>query len=167
VFPPLVLHLLPLAIVVRVQKLASNHFISRGKWRVVTPGSAITRPTENICANSTCPKTPQSGFLEETEAVPAESIHPERSRTAGNASYRIEHRSYVALYINYEIKINKAYKKSIWNNKSVSAVQRGWFDVGTRLHRSIEKNYTPDPGGGSSLISWIMKRAPVMSALSD
>src|SRR5699024_9018527 len=40
-------------------KLASNHFISPGKRRVVTPGSAITRPTENICGNSTCPKTPQ------------------------------------------------------------------------------------------------------------
>src|SRR5690625_2126210 len=25
----------------------------------LTPGSAITRPTENICGNSTCPKTPQ------------------------------------------------------------------------------------------------------------
>src|SRR5699024_3065741 len=64
VFPPLVLHLLPLAIVVPGQKLASNHFISPGKWRVVTPGTAITRPTENICGNSTCPKTPQNCLKE-------------------------------------------------------------------------------------------------------
>src|SRR5690625_2153345 len=42
-----------------------------------TPGTAITRPTENICGNSTCLKTPQSGFLEEAEAVPAESNGPQ------------------------------------------------------------------------------------------
>src|SRR5699024_885796 len=55
---------------------------SPGKWRVVTPrkykpisfvrckscrsipcpGSAITRPTENICGNSTSLKTPQRGY---------------------------------------------------------------------------------------------------------
>src|SRR5699024_628687 len=34
------------------------------------------------CGNSTCPKTPQSGLLEEAKAVPAESIRPDRSRTA-------------------------------------------------------------------------------------
>src|SRR5699024_238070 len=83
-------------------KLSIQPLHSPGKWRVVTPGTAITRPTENICGNSTCPKTPQSGFLEETEAVPAESINPERSRTARNASYRIEPRSYFTVYINYE-----------------------------------------------------------------
>src|SRR5699024_1611968 len=54
---------------------------SPGERRAVTPGSAITRPTENICGNSTCPKTPQSGLLEEAKAVPAESIRPDRSRT--------------------------------------------------------------------------------------
>src|SRR5699024_1788178 len=27
-------------------------------------GTAITRPTENICGNSTCPKTPQNCFKE-------------------------------------------------------------------------------------------------------
>src|SRR5690625_7877738 len=37
------------------------------------------------CGNSTCPKTPQSGFLEEAKAVPAESIRPDRSRTAAKA----------------------------------------------------------------------------------
>ena len=37
------------------------------------------------CGNSTCPKTPQSGFLEEAKAVPAESIRPDRSRTAAIA----------------------------------------------------------------------------------
>src|SRR5699024_1577668 len=26
------------------------------------PGSALTRPTENICGNNTCLKTPQSGY---------------------------------------------------------------------------------------------------------
>src|SRR5699024_12192846 len=60
----------------------SYDFTSPGEWRAVTPGSAITQPTENICGNSTCPKTPQSGFLEEAKAVPAESIRPDRSRTA-------------------------------------------------------------------------------------
>src|SRR5690625_737376 len=49
VFPSLVLHLLPLAIVVRVQKLASNHFISPGKWRVVTPaGIARVRSPRRV-----------------------------------------------------------------------------------------------------------------------
>src|SRR5699024_2954717 len=37
------------------------------------------------CGNSTCLKTPQSGFLEEAEAVPAESIRPDRSRTVAIA----------------------------------------------------------------------------------
>src|SRR5699024_1208310 len=32
---------------------------SQGKWKGVTTGSAITRPTENICGNSTSLKTPQ------------------------------------------------------------------------------------------------------------
>src|SRR5690625_1838865 len=35
------------------------NFTSPGEGRAVTPGSAITRPTEKICGNSTCPKTPQ------------------------------------------------------------------------------------------------------------
>jgi len=49
-------------------------------------------------------RTPQSGFLEEAEAVPAESIHPERSRTARNARiYGKDPSSYVAaVYIDYE-----------------------------------------------------------------
>src|SRR5699024_9226292 len=46
VFPSLVLHLLPLARVARVQKLASTHFISPGEWRVVTPAgiARVRRP---------------------------------------------------------------------------------------------------------------------------
>src|SRR5699024_6222714 len=48
----------------------------------LTPGSAITRPTENICGKSTYLKTPQSGFLEEAEAVPAESNGPQRKTHA-------------------------------------------------------------------------------------
>jgi len=50
VFPPLVLHLLPLTIVVRVQKIVSYHFISPGKWRVVTPAgiARVRRPRRNI-----------------------------------------------------------------------------------------------------------------------
>jgi len=70
-------HLLPL----------ESPYISSG-WLL---GLRTARPTENICGNSTCLKTPQSGFLEEAEAVPAESIHPGRSRTARNArTYRKE-----------------------------------------------------------------------------
>src|SRR5699024_2831222 len=34
------------------------------------------------CGNSTCLKTPQSGFLEEAEAVPAESNGPQRKTHA-------------------------------------------------------------------------------------
>src|SRR5699024_2070713 len=60
-------------------KININHITSPGERRAVTtrkykpnffvrckscrslpcPGTAITRPTENICGNSTCPKTPQ------------------------------------------------------------------------------------------------------------
>src|SRR5699024_4724842 len=43
-------------------KININHITSPGERRAVTPGSAITRPTENICGNSTCPKTPQRGY---------------------------------------------------------------------------------------------------------
>src|SRR5699024_1921925 len=43
-------------------KININHVTSPGERRVVTPGSAITRPTENICGNSTSLKTPQRGY---------------------------------------------------------------------------------------------------------
>src|SRR5699024_9279550 len=68
-----------------IKNFSVNSFTSPGERRAVTPGTAITRPTENICGNSTCPKTPQSGFLEEAKAVPAESIRPDRSRTVAIA----------------------------------------------------------------------------------
>src|SRR5699024_3713329 len=38
----------------------------------------LERRTVDACGNSTCLKTPQSGFLEEAEAVPAESNGPQR-----------------------------------------------------------------------------------------
>src|SRR5690625_1228960 len=38
----------------------------------------LERRTVDSCGNSTCLKTPQSGFLEEAEAVPAESNGPQR-----------------------------------------------------------------------------------------
>src|SRR5690625_1857744 len=37
----------------------------------------LKRRTVDSCGNSTCLKTPQSGFLEEAEAVPAESNGPQ------------------------------------------------------------------------------------------
>src|SRR5699024_4051199 len=40
-------------------KISIQPLHSPGKRRAVTPGTAITRPTENIYGNSTCPKTPQ------------------------------------------------------------------------------------------------------------
>ncbi|MBM7601976.1 hypothetical protein JOC34_004406 [Virgibacillus halotolerans] len=43
----------------------------RLSW-MVAEGSRLQR-------ESTCPKTPQSGFLEETEAVPAESDYLEQT----------------------------------------------------------------------------------------
>src|SRR5699024_12814497 len=50
VFPPLVLHLLPLTIVVRVQTIVSYHFFSPGKWRVVTSAglARVRRPRSSI-----------------------------------------------------------------------------------------------------------------------
>src|SRR5690625_117621 len=75
-----------------------NSFTSPGERRAVTPGSAITRPTEDICGNSTCPKTPQSGFLEEAKAVPAESIRPDRSRTAATAHKFENQHTLIAVY---------------------------------------------------------------------
>src|SRR5699024_9072405 len=41
--------------------LSSSLSITKNVWSggPLTPGSAITRPTENICGNSTCLKTPQ------------------------------------------------------------------------------------------------------------
>src|SRR5699024_9725182 len=41
----------------------------------------LERRTVDSCGNSTCLKTPQSGFLEEAEAVPAESNGPQRKTT--------------------------------------------------------------------------------------
>src|SRR5690625_3566672 len=41
----------------------------------------LKRRTVDSCGNSTCLKTPQSGFLEEAEAVPAESNGPKRKTT--------------------------------------------------------------------------------------
>src|SRR5690625_201566 len=75
------------------------------------------------CGNSTCPKTPQSGFLEEAEAVPAESIHPKRSRTERNASYRLEPRSDFAVYINCEDEKQRNLRMELikviyWDNQS-------------------------------------------------
>src|SRR5690625_5927723 len=40
--------------------------------------SCLKRRTVDSCGNSTCLKTPQSAFLEEAEAVPAESNGPQR-----------------------------------------------------------------------------------------
>src|SRR5690625_4031733 len=42
----------------------------------------LERRTVDSCGNSTCLKTPQSGFLEEAEAVPAESNGPQRKTHA-------------------------------------------------------------------------------------
>src|SRR5699024_12659070 len=38
----------------------------------------LERRTPDSCGNSTCLQTPQSGFLEEAQAVPAESNGPQR-----------------------------------------------------------------------------------------
>src|SRR5699024_7459775 len=72
VFPPLVLHLLPLAIVVRVQKLTSTTSLVR-----VREGRRLQREKQQL-------KIPEEVAFasEEAEALPAESIRPDRSRTA-------------------------------------------------------------------------------------
>src|SRR5699024_11571377 len=44
--------------------------------------ACLERRTVDSCGNSTCLKTPQSGFLEEAEAVPAESNGPQRKTDA-------------------------------------------------------------------------------------
>src|SRR5690625_4472334 len=40
------------------------------------------------CGNSTCPKTPQSGFLEEAKAVHAESNGPQRKTHALTSQFK-------------------------------------------------------------------------------
>ena len=48
---------------INLRKPFTNHFYD----------GCLERRTVDSCGNSTCLKTPQSGFLEEAEAVPAES----------------------------------------------------------------------------------------------
>src|SRR5690625_54216 len=83
------------------------------------PGSVLTRPTENICGNSTCPKTPEEAFFasEEAKDVPAESIHLERSRTARNArTYRQEPSRVMSQFISStRIKSNTSFQ---WEQQS-------------------------------------------------
>src|SRR5699024_936642 len=61
----------------------------------------LERRTVDSCGNSTCLKTPQSGFLEEAEAVPAESNGPQRKSTY----------TYVAVY-RFCVK-NHSFRKSL------------------------------------------------------
>src|SRR5690625_7137182 len=86
----------------------------------LTPGTAITRPTENICGNSTCLKTPQ--YLKEGRLKPffannvdipfarARRLKPcPRKATVRSGK---QTRAYFEVYINYEIKSDN-YEKSL------------------------------------------------------
>ncbi|PAV30454.1 hypothetical protein CIL05_04935 [Virgibacillus profundi] len=80
-FPPLVFGLLPMNCISN-QYSNLNYLTSSGERRAVTPAGTKVFGGASNRSPSTSLKTPQSGFLEEAEAVPAESIRPERSRTA-------------------------------------------------------------------------------------
>src|SRR5699024_8387817 len=58
------------------------------------------------CGNSTCPKPPQSDFLEEAKAVPAESIRPERSRTAAITHVLANQHALTSQFIDFVAKFN-------------------------------------------------------------
>src|SRR5699024_1416001 len=65
----------------------------------------LKRRNVDSSGNSTCLKPPQSGFLEEVEAVPAESNGPQRKTTS---SY------YCSCYQKRELKSNEILKKRLF-----------------------------------------------------